>query len=885
MEKTPRVSPLESMPSGLASLPRQLGTFADFRQQLLERLADPNDAKRQRALGEWRPSGDDYGLMWLEMWAYVSDVLAFYDERIANESYLGTAARRQALRRLVQLLGYSPRPGIAASSAVAAIAEGKVATTIPPGTGFRSRGFDNLPPQVFETSIPTSITPLLNSWTVAPFRRRPTVAANPLISTVSPTVDKASKGGNSGKNNASFETINSVSELLMEPIGFGLAVDELVVIEARDRASDFEAQLSLVTATESFTGKDGKIYTKVLLDPAIAIDTDVDLSGLRARRPTQTIRPTTNQPVDSDGDDDNVIANSSSASGEQLSKLYLDQVAVNLRQGTMLVAVQDNGVNTPSRRLVSVQSVSPAAVRVTSTPAETVEVPDPTLDPDPDPAIVTLPLPKLPTTCVEVQPRLPSSFASSPDTVTLHYAFTNGGNPTNTCKLSITADELSDPEGVPIHGTVSLPDSGDDVLSQFLSVDDTGAGHLEQRFLFSDAGGEGFVVDGRLTVGSDGRASFRALVREQLTVDSLRLPLTLYGNIVDTTRGQSVVGEVLGSGDARNANQQFKLKKKPLTYLHIASGGDDGSSQSTLSVTVDGILWQEVSSFFGCGATDEVFVVHHDDAQNTLITFGDGERGARLSSGVGNVIANYRFGAGEAAPPADHIKQLAAAVKGLRAVKSPVKAMPGKDADSAEHLRGNAPQAAMLLGRAVSVADFEALTLDAPGIVSARAQWLWIESQLQAGVVVHYIGETSESVIRDTLLSRADPTVALEVIQAQAISATVAVGIQIDPRYSTETMAEALRGVLSGGVLSINSATIGGTFWASQLQVAAAGVEGVIAIDALSFGTGIAGPTIVDSGGTCIETGKYLDFSADNAITVSAVHATDLAPAPLGGHS
>ena len=36
--------------------------------------------------------------MWLEMWAYVADVLGFYDERIANESYIRTAVRRPSLR-------------------------------------------------------------------------------------------------------------------------------------------------------------------------------------------------------------------------------------------------------------------------------------------------------------------------------------------------------------------------------------------------------------------------------------------------------------------------------------------------------------------------------------------------------------------------------------------------------------------------------------------------------------------------------------------------------------------------------------------------------------------------------------------------------------------
>ena len=104
--------------------------------------------------------------MWLEMWAYIADVLAFYDERIANESYLRTAARRSSLRRIVELLGYTPRSGIAASATVAALAEGAVAVSLPPGTGFRSSPFAAETPQVFETTASLTIHPLKNQWII-----------------------------------------------------------------------------------------------------------------------------------------------------------------------------------------------------------------------------------------------------------------------------------------------------------------------------------------------------------------------------------------------------------------------------------------------------------------------------------------------------------------------------------------------------------------------------------------------------------------------------------------------------------------------------------------------------------------------------------------------
>ena len=134
--RKPEGSPLETLPAGLDRLPRQLRGFPEVRSDLLAALVD------HPALASWRPSGNDFALMWLEMWAYIADVLGFYEERVANESYLRTAVRRPALRRIVELLGHTPSSGVAGSASLAALAEGEVAVSVPAATGFRSSGFD-----------------------------------------------------------------------------------------------------------------------------------------------------------------------------------------------------------------------------------------------------------------------------------------------------------------------------------------------------------------------------------------------------------------------------------------------------------------------------------------------------------------------------------------------------------------------------------------------------------------------------------------------------------------------------------------------------------------------------------------------------------------------
>src|SRR5262249_6977551 len=62
---------------------------------------------------------DDFSIALLDAWATVDDVLTFYQERIANESYLRTATERLSVLELARLIGYQLRPGVAAATYMA----------------------------------------------------------------------------------------------------------------------------------------------------------------------------------------------------------------------------------------------------------------------------------------------------------------------------------------------------------------------------------------------------------------------------------------------------------------------------------------------------------------------------------------------------------------------------------------------------------------------------------------------------------------------------------------------------------------------------------------------------------------------------------------------
>lgn len=154
--------PTLDIAAGLDDLPRQLVDFRDLRLAMFDR------ARWQPALARWgtRSSGD-YGVMICELWAYVGELLSIYDKAIADESYVRTAKLRPSLRRSTALLGYVPRPAVAASAEIAILADGAKPIALPIGTGFTSGAFDGEPPQTFELVAPATIHAALNSWPLA----------------------------------------------------------------------------------------------------------------------------------------------------------------------------------------------------------------------------------------------------------------------------------------------------------------------------------------------------------------------------------------------------------------------------------------------------------------------------------------------------------------------------------------------------------------------------------------------------------------------------------------------------------------------------------------------------------------------------------------------
>ena len=147
-----------SNPPGQSQIAYRAGDFAAFRRALLSPLAG------EQQLANWSPSTGDLGLQALEWWAYLADILTFYNERIANGSYLGTAVAQpgpQNAAGLAALLGYLTTPGVTATGVVAAIRSASAAVgplVIPAGMQIASTPAAGVPAQLFEVTRGATFT-------------------------------------------------------------------------------------------------------------------------------------------------------------------------------------------------------------------------------------------------------------------------------------------------------------------------------------------------------------------------------------------------------------------------------------------------------------------------------------------------------------------------------------------------------------------------------------------------------------------------------------------------------------------------------------------------------------------------------------------------------
>jgi hypothetical protein len=308
----------------------------------------------------------------------------------------------------------------------------------------------------------------------------------------------------------------------------------------------------------------------------------------------------------------------------------------------------------------------------------------------------------------------------------------------------------------------------------------------------------------------------------------------IYANVVPATHGETVE-EVLGSGDGHAPNQRFGLKKPPLTYVSAANAR---GSESSLEVRVNGVLWQEVSSLYPLKPADQNYILRIQDDGTTIVTFGDGTKGARLPSGLENITSVYRSGIGlEGNLKAEQLSLLKTRPLGVSEVTNPLPATGGAPRESLIEAQVNAPATVRTLDRIVSIRDFEDFAQGFVGIGKAQAVPLWNGETQQVHITV--AGVKGNEVLKDANLyiklveaidNARDPIQQVQVDSYERLLFNLEARLLLDLRYEAKVVTENIRQLLKS-TFAFEKRKFGQAVTASEVIAALQSVEGVIAVD------------------------------------------------------
>jgi baseplate J-like protein len=830
---------IENRP-GLSAVAYRIGTFASFREAMLRALS------REPALrGLTTRERDDPAITVLELWAAVADVLTFYQERIANESFLRTAVHRDSVLRMVRMLDYHLRPGLAATARLAFTVEMGHAVRIPVGLKVMSTPGQDERPQIFETLETVNADWRLNRLAVLP---RP-VAVNPLgqgRSAAFLTTDEAgwiaaktlmpkdklvlfnetSGGGAAAAVDAAF--VWSLSDVMSwalpppvmaPPQPWGPPADVAAEFELRAERAQPLRRLAVFSSSDLNAPEEKEVQevrverNRFLLVWTTPVVKGVWTASTKARIFRQKMHvfgydaPTRVAKV--------VLDPKAATAAEQVrwssvpipdgdfgvtgSVLSLDRVYKDLTVGDELL-VYEKGTE-PQVVTVTRLSEGEAVLGNDSTgtadsligtasdyrhrgTVTRVEVKD--LDrPIGDRRNVTI--------YQLAGPKIPLWTADFPFPPVI-----------NEGALYVPAVRLDDAgETLEVGRTIVGRELKSGFAIRLTDLDEGRQVMLEDQAQRPIAA----VLKAR-RVETLAKQDF--LVLEVASLSPIRLDAmtaVLLGNVTTASHGETVRSEPLGDGDAATAFQRFALRKKPLTYLPSARSA---RGEASLRVMVNGEKWQEIESLYGQPATARTYTARQADDGTTVLQFGDGVTGARLPTGRGNVIANYRQGAGlEGRVKARQIDILLERPPGLKSVVNPAPAEGGADPESLDRAREATPATVKTFGRAVSLLDFESLALESGLVAKAAATWVWVglEKAVHLTVAGQEGGAFSPEALRDLhsgLTRQRDPNHPLLLANVLRVPVVIQARVVVDGRFVRETVRQAARRALLGAFAFAN---------------------------------------------------------------------------------
>jgi hypothetical protein len=695
---------------GLSRIDYRIGSYAELREHMFELL------NQDAALSAWTHRGaDDPGIALLEGTAVVGDILTFYQQLYANESYLRTAQWRESVAELVRLLGYRLAPGLGGEATFALAVKGEDAVTVPKGFGLKAQLESGAKPAEFESTEEVTAYPALSEFSLYRPFTQPSVTSGVTSTFSVPTsalegmMVELKAGDRLMLVTASTDSLTHRQIAKVAQVTQHLDLTE-ITIEGKWRGPSSAAGISAYKLGRSFRYFGYNAPSRdTVITAGVASQTSVSYSAQVGLAPYTAIYYVAGvyHPLPS------------------IDSYPLDQEVDDLSLGTTLLAtLQLSNITAGTgqwhffeRQIVSVTTASLTRGAL-SGGATVVQLSSALARPDLVPALIHTDI-----RSVEFHEVIGAKFQ------------------VKTPREAIAAD-LS-----------RLYFYGDVASYQLL--------HQRTLMLARDDQSEQITVTIDSTALGGDPVTLRPLTLVAppgiFTLADFPLidpTITVYGNLVSATQGKTEAEVVLGSGDQRQVFQTFALPNSPLTYLLDET--QTPAQVPQLTVYVDGIAWRQVDAFFNYGPQDAVYVVRDDEDGKSFVQFGDGKNGRCLSSGVNNVSAVFRVGSGAHGEIKDGARpSITGKLKNFDKVYLPAPVAIGAGPEDESTARVAAPAKMQSLGRMVSLADIEAEALALPHVLKVRATWSAPEGiPLVRLTVLTESGEVADlNAVRDSMLT------------------------------------------------------------------------------------------------------------------------------------
>lgn len=856
-------------PPGLDKLQYRIGTHASFLQTMIARLSSV-DYPALAALKTREAS--DAAIALLDAWAVVGDVLTFYQERIANEGYLRTACERRSILELGRLVGYALRPGVSASVYLAYMMDkGADPVVIPAGALSNSVPGPGEQQQAFETSDALEARP---AWSM--MLPRATRLQRDLHDIAS---------GLFLQGTATKLAVNDPILLQIEVAPKLYFVNAITVDSANARTVAMLRDSNGVILTDNAARPNalGNVVDalRILpsLPPADASRLPRNMTTIFAAQADTTARLLTSfSPL---------LSSSLYGAWRHLPPSPPPQI----QAYALRVEAQPFGHNAPLRQIrfntrtkfatlaeweindpwnIGGGGGSDATSRNTETPpAPTLEVRTPQPDQHtPTKLFLDNDYEIAPTSYVAVVEAGREPIITQP-TAFVHRSLYAYGMSGKTVEIDLpnsapwfALDANSNPPPYAIVRTTRVYTGSEELaLGQMPIAEDVAGSEIELDGLYEA------LQPGRLLIVAGNRSDVGvpatelvmvAAVAQKMQTDAegnpypgesthtfitlaeplayryVRSSVTIYGNVVKATNGQTRQ-EVLGSGDATRSYQTFTLKQWPLTYV---SAPTVTGAQSTLVARVNDVQWRETDTLAELGPKDRNYATKIDDAALTTLVFGDGVHGARLPTGTNNVSATYRSGMGKGGNVRpDQVTLLSTRPLGVKNVTNPMRGSGGADRESGEAARKNVPVALMALDRLVSITDYADFTRAFAGVGKAAARFMPGKQQRRVQVVIAGADDAPIDANSDlfanlyaALHKFGDPYLPIEIVVRTRKALVISANVKIDPDYDWKTLEPKIRAAVVAR-FTFDQVGLGDSVYLADAIAAIQATQGVLYVD------------------------------------------------------